>query len=142
VTGADGAHSRRVRQINLVAMLASEYLIAALFAWTSVVSVFAGTERVRLPLALRIAPFGLFLCAAVAIGAMRRAAAPANPPIGDTTPDSAWLTGRIYFNRSDPALFVERRMGFGYTLNFGNPVSWLLVVAAAIALSVPLLLVP
>jgi uncharacterized membrane protein len=33
-------------------------------------------------------------------------------------------------------------MGLGYTLNLGNPWSWLVVIVFAIAISVPLLLVP
>ena len=32
----------------------------------------------------------------------------------------------IYFNREDPALFVERRDGIGYTPNFAHPPVWLL----------------
>jgi Family of unknown function (DUF5808) len=27
----------------------------------------------------------------------------------------------FYVNRQDPALIVEKRFGFGYTLNFGHP---------------------
>jgi uncharacterized membrane protein len=52
------------------------------------------------------------------------------------------MFGKVYFNRSDPALFVEKRMGLGYTLNFGNPVSWFVIIVGAVALSIPLLLVP
>ncbi|MCP5119576.1 MAG: hypothetical protein GY953_52930 [bacterium] len=48
------------------------------------------------------------------------------PPIGDHTPDAAWKWGQFYYNPSDPALIVEKRFGFGHTLNFGNRWSWLL----------------
>jgi uncharacterized membrane protein len=44
---------------------------------------------------------------------------------GDATPDSAWKGGIIYFNPDDPAIFVERRDGFGFTVNFGRPEGWL-----------------
>lgn len=47
----------------------------------------------------------------------------------DRMADRYWNLGVIYVNRDDPALIVERRYGFGWTLNFGNPLSWLLVVA-------------
>lgn len=123
-------------------MLASEYLIALLFAWTSIVSLFASDAgRLRLPLAFRIAPFALLIVGTLAIRVMRVVASD-GPPIGDTTPDSCWLFGRLYFNRADAALFVEKRMGLGYTLNLGNPVSWLVIVVAVTALAIPLLLVP
>jgi len=48
-------------------------------------------------------------------------------PIGDHTPDSAWKWGQFYYNPSDPALIVEKRFGLGYTLNFGNRWSWVLI---------------
>jgi tRNA 2-thiocytidine biosynthesis protein TtcA len=31
----------------------------------------------------------------------------------------------MYYNPADPAVFVERRIGFGYTLNFGNRWNWI-----------------
>jgi uncharacterized membrane protein len=57
------------------------------------------------------------------------------PPAGDGTLDSHWKLGMIYFNRSDPALVVEKRFGIGWTLNIGHPVSWILL---AILLAWPL----
>ena len=143
VTGTGGAQSRRVRLVNLVATLASEYLIALLLAWTSVVSMFSAQgTRPQLPLAFRVAPFALVIIGTLAIRVMRRTAISEGPAVGDTTPDSCWLFGHLYFNHADPTLFVEKRMGLGYTLNLGNPVSWLIVVVFIVALSIPLLLVP
>jgi uncharacterized membrane protein len=143
VTGTDGAQSRRVRRVNLIATLASEYLIALLLAWTTVVSMFSAQgAQPRLPLLFRVAPFALVIIGTLAIRVMRRTAISDGLPIGDTTPDSCWLFGHLYFNRADPTLFVEKRMGLGYTLNLGNPVSWLVVIVFVVALSVPLLLVP
>jgi uncharacterized membrane protein len=43
----------------------------------------------------------------------------------------------FYVNRDDPALLVEKRFGIGYTLNFGHPGSWLLLVGIVV---VPLVL--
>jgi uncharacterized membrane protein len=55
---------------------------------------------------------------------------------GDATPDAAWKAGLLYFNPADPAVFVETRMGVGWTVNFGNIWSW---VFLAFALAVPML---
>jgi len=52
-----------------------------------------------------------------------------SPPVGDRTPDECWKLGLFYLNRNDPALFVEKRFGLGWTLNFGNPKSWLVMGA-------------
>jgi uncharacterized membrane protein len=143
VTGEEGRQHHRVRQANLVAILASEYLLALLMAWTTVMAMFSDNAgQLRLPLAFRIAPFALVITGTLVVRLLRRTAVPASSPVADTTPDSSWAFGRIYFNRNDPALFVERRMGLGYTLNLGNPWSWLVVIVFAIAISVPLLLVP
>ncbi len=46
----------------------------------------------------------------------------------DRLDDSYWKLGVFYVNRDDPAFFVERRNGFGWTVNFGNPRSILFVV--------------
>jgi uncharacterized membrane protein len=51
------------------------------------------------------------------------------PPVGDRTPDECWKLGLFYLNRNDPALFVEKRFGLGWTLNFANPKSWLVMGA-------------
>jgi uncharacterized membrane protein len=128
VTGTDGDHNRRVRQVNLIATLAGEYLVALLLSWTAVIAMFAdeGT-RPRLPLAFRVAPFALFLLGGLLIRVMRRVVVADGPPVGDTTPDSCWIFGRLYVNRADPTLFVEKRTGLGYTLNLGNPWAWLVM---------------
>ena len=143
VTGRDGEESRRVRRVNLMATLAWEYLLALLLAWTTVVSMFSDhAGQLRLPLAFRLAPFALAIVGGLAIRVMRRTAVSGGPPVGDTTPDSRWIVGRLYFNRADPALFVERRTGLGYTLNLGNPWSWLVMIVFVVAVSIPLVLVP
>jgi uncharacterized membrane protein len=56
---------------------------------------------------------------------------------GDATPDSAWKGGLFYYNPDDPALFVEKRSGLGWTLNFGHPQAKLILAGL---LLVPLVL--
>ena len=46
------------------------------------------------------------------------------PAQAEQNGDQYWLAGLFYHNRQDPALFVQRRSGPGYTLNFGNLFSW------------------
>ncbi len=50
--------------------------------------------------------------------------------------DSYWKLGLFYWNPQDPAIFVSKRVGIGFTMNFANKVSW--VVLAAV-LAIPLL---
>ncbi len=62
-------------------------------------------------------------------------AASAGVAIGDGTPDQCWKLGMFYFNPDDAALFVERRFGVGYTLNFGHSSAWICV---ALVLLIPI----
>lgn len=35
--------------------------------------------------------------------------------------DQNYLFGSLYYNKKDPALFVEKRLGIGFTINFAKP---------------------
>jgi uncharacterized membrane protein len=59
---------------------------------------------------------------------------------GDGTPDECWKLGFFYFNPADPAIFVEKRLGIGYTCNFGNRTTWLFLGLFLLFSLVPLLL--
>jgi uncharacterized membrane protein len=50
--------------------------------------------------------------------------------------DDKWLLGMIYFNLKDPKLIVEKRLGVGWGLNFGHPVSWLIWLGIIVLLVV------
>ena len=55
----------------------------------------------------------------------------------EKTPGEGW-SGPFYSNPDDPALFVPKRSEIGYTLNFGNPMCWVVVALILAALAVPL----
>jgi uncharacterized membrane protein len=50
------------------------------------------------------------------------------PDIIDADDDRYWKWGIFYVNSSDPSVMVEKRFGIGWTVNLGNPKSWLMVV--------------
>jgi uncharacterized membrane protein len=55
--------------------------------------------------------------------------------------DRHWRAGILYVNRADPALMVQKRVGIGWTSNFGNP--WgIVILAGVLALVVAAALVP
>jgi uncharacterized membrane protein len=45
----------------------------------------------------------------------------------DSTDGRYWRAGIVYYNSGDSAIWVPKKHGFGYTLNFARPVSWLLL---------------
>lgn len=56
--------------------------------------------------------------------------------------DRYWKLGIFYFNKGDPALFLEKRFGVGWTINLARPLAWiifLVIIGSSIAL--PLLLI-
>ncbi|MBM7836098.1 DUF1648 domain-containing protein [Clostridium sardiniense] len=42
--------------------------------------------------------------------------------------DSKWKFGFIYYNKQDPSIFVEKRVGIGWTINAGNKIGMLLYI--------------
>ncbi|WP_079709054.1 DUF1648 domain-containing protein [Paraliobacillus ryukyuensis] len=47
--------------------------------------------------------------------------------IEDVDEDQNWKGGLIYFNPNDPSVFVEKRFGIGFTLNFANPRGYFII---------------
>lgn len=41
--------------------------------------------------------------------------------------DRYWKGGMFYVNKDDPSILVEKRFGVGWTLNFGRPLSWIVL---------------
>lgn len=41
--------------------------------------------------------------------------------VADRDDDKYWRMGVFYVNKNDPSVFVEKRFGIGFTINFGNP---------------------
>jgi uncharacterized membrane protein len=57
-------------------------------------------------------------------GSRTKASASADRPRTDVIfrdDDRYWYGGFFYYNPDDPAVFVPRRFGFGWTVNFCNP---------------------
>lgn len=42
---------------------------------------------------------------------------------GAMADNSRWVLGLFYVDRSDPSIMIEKRFGFGYTMNYGNPIA-------------------
>ena len=50
---------------------------------------------------------------------------PRGPILDD---DAKWVLGMFYYNPSDPSMFVEKRTGIGYTINFARPGGWIFII--------------
>ncbi|MEJ5285424.1 MAG: DUF5808 domain-containing protein [Brevinematales bacterium] len=50
--------------------------------------------------------------------------------------DKYWKLGVFYFNPDDPAVFVEKRFGIGWTNNWARPLSWVLLIGLLVLMGV------
>lgn len=61
-------------------------------------------------------------------------------PAGDRTPDACWKGGMIYYNPNDPAVWVEKRFGYGWTVNWASRRAWIIMgVILLFGLAMPIL---
>ncbi|MFC5604377.1 DUF1648 domain-containing protein [Sporosarcina koreensis] len=52
--------------------------------------------------------------------------------VTDYDDDDYWKAGVFYVNKNDPSIFVEKRFGVGWTLNFGNPIGYFIILGPLI----------
>jgi uncharacterized membrane protein len=69
-------------------------------------------------------------------GALVEGSSAGRPLAGGLADNAHWVWGLFYVDRSDPSIMVEKRFGFGYTLNYGNRNAvWLVVGFVLLLLS-------
>jgi uncharacterized membrane protein len=153
-TGAKAAREARFLRIISFYLLATEY-------WLAVLMGYIGLTPLRpdfMPGLMPVLVAQTVLIAVVFLIAYRTGQGgwklatpngteplPANAaPVGDRTPDQCWKLGVFYFNRNDPAVFVEKRFGIGWTLNFASPRAVIILgsilLLAAVSIIIPLLM--
>lgn len=68
---------------------------------------------------------------------------PGEAPTGKVNRDDDryWILGQFYFNPDDPALFLEKRFGIGWTMNFARPLAWVILLAPLLLAAVIILTV-
>lgn len=58
----------------------------------------------------------------------------------DQDDDRYWKLGQFYYNKADPALFLEKRFGIGWTINWARPLAWIsLIVLMVLVTVIPIL---
>jgi uncharacterized membrane protein len=150
VGGAADEGERRFRLLVVSIIVATEYFLALMFMWTGLLPL--SHRQTGPPGLIPMLVFSLAFAVVTTVlviwvgqggtrlvgsaGAGSRAVA----PVGDRTLDQYWKLGLIYINRKDPALFVEKRFGIGFTLNFGHPDAWIFL-ALLVAVFVTIVLI-
>jgi uncharacterized membrane protein len=127
----------RFRRANLRMIVGMGWTLAALFGVLALNPYLSRGNELVVPTWLMLAAI-IAVTAAFVWPIVRISQEPGSG--SDGTPDECWKFGQIYYNPNDPALMVEKRFGVGYTINFGNRASWLLVGLLVLIVLVPLLL--
>ncbi|MFJ7934898.1 DUF1648 domain-containing protein [Sporosarcina sp. NPDC096371] len=58
------------------------------------------------------------------------------PGITAVDDDQYWKMGVFYVNKNDPSIFVEKRFGVGWTVNFGQPLGYLILIGPLVLILV------
>jgi uncharacterized membrane protein len=122
-----------------VFLLSLEFFLAVIFSFVGLLPLMGNRDPGILPVLIATVAMLVALIFAMARLAKHHAsihaAAGASP--ADGTPDEHWKASLFYVNRDDAALFVPKRFGIGYALNFGHVSAWVIM---ALTLLVPVVL--
>jgi uncharacterized membrane protein len=143
--GPARARELQFRRTVAAIVLGAEYYITIQASWIILVPRHQGLISLGLlPLGLVFALVVIVALARLGQGGSRLATAqasstPSGVPIGDRTLDRYWKLGVFYFNPDDSAIFVEKRFGLGYSLNFARPTTWFIMALLLLAPLIPIL---
>jgi uncharacterized membrane protein len=143
--GAEHARELRFRRTVSAIVLAAEYYVILQASWVLLVDRHSGLILVvTFPLAFVFVLVVLVMLSRLGQGGSRALAkeqklsSASVAPVGDRTPDRYWKLGVFYFNRDDAAIFIEKRFGLGYSLNFARPIAWFIIGLILMAPLIPL----
>jgi len=144
--GPERAHELKFRRTVSAIVLGVEYYVTLQASWIMLVPRRGDLMTVALlPLVLVFALVTIVMLARLGQGGSRiPAKEQVSPtisavPVGDRTPDCYWKLGIFYFNRDDSAVFIEKRFGLGYSLNFARPTAWIFLLLTLMAPLIPVL---
>ena len=124
---ADGVFSHRLS----IVLLGVEFFVAAVLSMVALLPL-TGNPPVATLVILPV----IILASALFLRGWLKQERVTSPNIpGGRSPEACWKYGLFYFNPDDPALFVEKRVGIGYTVNFAHVSAWIIM---ALTLLVPL----
>lgn len=150
----DAAHPRRSLQQNLIFrrkwsgfLLFSGFLLVLVFALIPLQMLLRFDARISGAVLLAVLLFILLgvirLGFTTGQGGSRIRVADAGTGTGNVNRDDDrhWKLGAFYFNPDDPALFLEKRFGVGWTVNWARPTAWVLLLGPLVLIAVFMLAV-
>jgi uncharacterized membrane protein len=141
-TAGGGGREVSYRRVILLVLLGGEYLMAITGAFVPLMTAVPAGPSARM-MVLTMVIVTLLVTLAIFGGAIyagllwRRSGPPPSPgetPAGDGMSDESWKWGIFYVDRNDPAIFIPKRFGIGYTLNYGNAWAWVLTALMVVVI--------
>lgn len=123
---------KRLLQVLLIsaACANTSLLVASLQVWEFLEPTALVTAVSYLPLLVGLIALLLFMFRTGEVGSRLPDTEPEQSTRVQYDDDHHWyVAGMVYINRNDPAILVHRRVGTYLTLNLGNPISWLVLLA-------------
>lgn len=121
----DGVFAHRIALV----LLGVEFFVAAVLSMVALLPLTGNPAVVTLV----ILPVVILASALFLRGWLRQEPVPPPNIPGGRAPDTCWKYGLFYFNPDDPALFVEKRVGIGYTVNFARASAWIIMALTLLA---------
>ncbi|OAS85979.1 DUF1648 domain-containing protein [Metabacillus litoralis] len=143
---ATSTSASRMRQLTLRKysswlMLLVSFLLTVMFSFFQLQTIhpelFAGATMLATPIIFLIVVLVGTITFAIKVGRSdKHNVVDTKENIADFDDDSHWKGGLIYLNRQDPSIFVEKRFGVGWSLNFGNPIGYFIILLPLLAILV------
>ncbi|GMX66696.1 DUF1648 domain-containing protein [Paenibacillus elgii] len=126
----------RFRRIWSLVLMVMGFLMLVLFSFIQFFLLFPFDGSVLVTVAITIPALMLILVLVVSFitgqGGSRLGGSTATGEKlvpGTADDDKYWKLGSIYYNPDDPSLFIEKRVGIGWTINAARPMAWVIMLA-------------
>ena len=117
-------------RISAFALLASSYLAAIICGGLTIALPLSPVSPTRVIAVIVVG--SLLTMTAILLAARREIGRAAREGSGDPALDAGWKWGLIYNNPADPALWVPKRVGIGWTINRGHPQGWPMLIVVVV----------
>ncbi|QHW31513.1 DUF1648 domain-containing protein [Paenibacillus rhizovicinus] len=125
--GASEAKQHKFRFVNSVFLYGLSLLLTAFFSYIQATMLYGWPNEALA--AVTVVMMVLVVGGIVGLVVTVRRLGLKGQSAGGDGDGAHWLAGGgLYYNPKDPAVFVPKKYGIGWTVNFGRPMGWIVVI--------------
>ncbi|MBM7568009.1 DUF5808 domain-containing protein [Paenibacillus sacheonensis] len=122
-SGTSENKQRRFRYVNSVFLYGLSLLLTAFFSYIQATMLYGWPTK-----ALSIVTIAVMALIVLGVIGLIVTVRRLGLREGSAQDEEHWLAGGgVYYNPSDPAIFVPKKLGIGWTVNFGRPMGWVVI---------------